>query len=62
MKKVGRILAGGGWRVHGRDSDQKRAVNRAKNAGAKAGYVYLHSIIDGFSRLAYTEPLPQQRS
>ena len=61
VKKVGRIPDGGGWRVHGRDSAQYRAVDRAKTAGAKAGYLYLHSIIDGFSRLAYTEPLPDEK-
>jgi hypothetical protein len=56
-KKVGRIPDGGGWRVHSRGSDAHRAVDRAKTTGAKAGYVYLHSAVDGFSRLAYTEPL-----
>jgi transposase InsO family protein len=61
VKKVGRIPDGGGWRIHGRDSDQHRAVDRAKAAGAKAGYVYLHSIVDGFSRLAYTEPLADEK-
>ena len=35
-------------------------VDRAKTRGAKAGYVYLHSAVDGFSRLAYTEPLANQ--
>lgn len=55
VKKVGRIPDGGGWRAHGRGSAQHRAVGRAKTAGARAGYVYLHSAIDGFSRLAYTE-------
>ena len=57
VKKVGRIPDGGGWRVHGRDSNQHRANDRAKAAGARAGYIYLHSAIDGFSRLAYTEHL-----
>ena len=61
VKKVGRIPAGGGWRIHGRDSAQQRAVDRAKAAGARAGYVYLHSIVDGFSRLAYTEPLSDEK-
>lgn len=61
VKKVGRIPDGGGWRVHGRDSDQHRAASRAKDAGARAGYVYLHSIVDGFSRLAYTEPLGDEK-
>ena len=61
VKKVGRIPDGGGWRIHGRGSAQHRAIDRAKTAGAKAGYVYLHSIIDGFSRLAYTEPLDDEK-
>jgi hypothetical protein len=61
VKKVGRIPDGGGWRVHGRDSEQKRAVERAKNTGGKCGYVYLHSIVDGFSRLAYTGPLGNEK-
>jgi transposase InsO family protein len=60
VKKVGRIPDGGGWRVHGRGSDAHRAADRAKTAGARAGYVYLHSAVDGFSRLAYTEHLPDE--
>ena len=31
--------------------------NRAKSAGTRAGYVYLHTAIDDHSRLAYTEGL-----
>jgi transposase len=61
VKKAGRIPDGGGWRIHGRNSAQKRAVDRARTAGAKAGYLYLHSIVDGFSRLAYTEPLDDEK-
>lgn len=61
VKKVGRIPDGGGWRVHGRDSDQAKTVDRAKSAGARRGYTYLHSAIDGFSRLSYTEPLPDEK-
>jgi len=60
VKKVGRIPDGGGWRAHGRGSDADRAAGRAKTKGAKAGYVYLHSAVDGFSRLAYTEPLANE--
>lgn len=54
VKKVGRIPDGGGWRIHGRDSDHAKTVDRAKSAGAKRGYTYLHSAVDGFSRLSYT--------
>ncbi|GAB3116834.1 IS481 family transposase [Streptomyces calidiresistens] len=61
VKKVGRIPDGGGWRIHGRDSVRTKTVSRAKTAGAKRGYTYLHSAVDGFSRLAYTEPLSDEK-
>lgn len=61
VKKAGRIPDGGGWRVHGRDSDQARQANRAKK-GHRVGYTYFHSAIDGFSRLAYTEALPDEKA
>lgn len=44
-----------------RDSDQAKAAGRAKSAGAKRGDTYLHSAIDGFSRLSYTEPLSDEK-
>ena len=62
VKKVGRIPDGGGWRAHGRGSAQDKAAQRAKTSGARAGYVYLHSAVDGFSRLAYTEHLPDEKA
>jgi transposase InsO family protein len=62
VKKVGRIPDGGGWRVHGRGSEQAKAANRAKTRGVRAGYVYLHSAVDGFSRLGYTEPLTDEKA
>lgn len=61
VKKVGRVPDGGGWRVHGRDSDQAKVADRAKSAGARRGYTYLHSAVDGYSRLSYTEPLPDEK-
>jgi transposase InsO family protein len=60
VKKVGRIPDGGGWRAHGRGSAEHRASSRAKTAGARAGYVYLHSTIDAHTRPAYTEPLADE--
>src|SRR3954470_1433142 len=60
VKKVGRIPDGGGWRAHGRDSDQHRAADRAKNRGARACYVYPLSARAGFSRLASTEDLDDE--
>ncbi len=62
VKKAGRIPDGGGWRAHGRDSEAARAVARTKQRGSRTGYVYLHSAIDGFSRLAYTEALPDEKA
>lgn len=61
VKKIGRIPDGGGWAVHGRGSAQDRAAGRAKAAGARAGYVYLHSAVDDHSRLAYTEELIDEK-
>jgi transposase InsO family protein len=60
VKKVGHIPDGGGWRIHGRGSEAAKAANRAKAKSVRAGYVYLHSAVDGFSRLAYTEALPNE--
>lgn len=64
VKKVGKIPDGGGWRIYGINSDQARAAARAtakaKVRGARPGYTYLHSAVDGFSRLAYTEALSDE--
>jgi transposase InsO family protein len=67
IKKLGRIPEGGGWQVFGRDSAQHRrsraASKRAARAGASPsrGYVYLHHAVDDYSRLAYSEQLPDER-
>ena len=37
-----------------------KAVVAATKAGTRAGYVYLHTAVDGFSRLAYTRPCPMK--
>jgi transposase InsO family protein len=52
VKKLGRVPAGGGWRVHGR-SEQVR--------GRGIGWDYVHVAIDDHSRLAYAEVLPDER-
>jgi len=67
IKKLGRIPSGGGWRAFGRDSVQHRRAHvqtdRAARAGAPAsrGYVFLHHAVDDFTRLAYSEQLPDER-
>ena len=62
VKKAGRIPDGGGWRAHGRGSEQARRSKRATGRGRRASYTYLHTAIDGFSRLAYTEALPDEKA
>lgn len=67
IKKQGRIPDGGGWRAHGRVSEQHRragaARSRAARTGAPAsrGYRYLHHAVDDYSRLAYSEILDDER-
>ncbi|WP_426566167.1 IS481 family transposase [Angustibacter sp. McL0619] len=67
IKKLGRIPDGGGWRAFGRDSEQHRRAHarteRAGHGGAPTsrGYVFLHHAVDDHSRLAYSEPLPDER-
>lgn len=62
VKKVGRIPDGGGWRVHGRDFEQARAAARSKTKTGKRGYVYPHSAVNDHTRLAYTEPLSDEKA
>lgn len=54
VKKLGRIPAGGGWRAHGRGNDTHRG-----HAGV--GYAYVHSAVDAYTRLAYSEILTDER-
>lgn len=67
IKKQGRIPDGGGWRAHGRGSAQdqrsKAARLRAFRSGAAPGrgYRYLHHAVDDYSRVAYSEILPDER-
>jgi len=56
VKKLGRLREGGGWRVHGRDSDQHRKFK----AGPRVGYDYVHCAIDDHTRLAYAEIHPDE--
>jgi len=56
VKKLGRIPAGGGWRVHGRPN---REATRSR--AAKLGYDFVHSAVDDHSRLAYSEILPDEK-
>lgn len=54
IKKMGRIPPGGGWRAHGRSKEHHGGRDRV-------GYAYIHSAIDGYSRLAYSEVLTNEQ-
>jgi transposase InsO family protein len=54
VKKLGRIPTGGGWRVHGVEHRDRRRAHRV-------GYAYIHSAVDGYSRMAYSEILGDER-
>ena len=67
IKKLGNIPDGGGWRIHGRtqgianrqahrDSTRPRTVHGRPNLG----YCYVHSAIDAYTRLAYSEALDDE--
>jgi transposase InsO family protein len=64
VKKLGRVPDGGGHRVHGRvQGNRNRQATTPKRRHRKPviGYTYLHTAIDDHSRLAYSEPLPDER-
>jgi transposase InsO family protein len=58
VKKLGRIPAGGGWRLHGRDAVVSVA-NRHKKT--RIGYDFVHTAIDDHTRLAYSEIHPDEK-
>jgi transposase InsO family protein len=67
VKKLGKIPAGGGWRMLGRTVGNHNAW-ADKSSGAfnvyhqpVRGYHFLHTAIDGHSRLAYSELLADER-
>jgi transposase InsO family protein len=54
VKKLSGIPTGGGWRAHGRG-------NVAKSRRARAGYRYLHTVLDDRTRIAYSEILSDEQ-
>jgi len=56
VKKIGRIPTGGGWRAWGRQS-----VSTAARRKVRVGYDYVHSAVDDYSRLAYSEILDDEK-
>lgn len=57
IKKLGRIPDGGGHRVMDRGAGQRNRTG----ANRRPGYAYLHNAVDDYSRLAYTEILPDEK-
>jgi Integrase core domain len=55
VKKLGRIPPGGGWRVHGQG-------NCAHHSTTMVGYGFIHTAIDSYSRLAYSEVLADEKA
>jgi transposase InsO family protein len=58
VKKLGRIPKGGGWRIHGRTA--RPSTHRTRKAAI--GYAFIHSAVDGYSRLAYSEVLANEQA
>jgi transposase InsO family protein len=56
VKKLGKIPDGGGWRARGR-----AAGSAARDRSTRVGFDYVHSLVDDYSRLAYSEILPDER-
>jgi transposase InsO family protein len=67
VKKLGKIPAGGGWRMLGRTiGNHNHQADKSSRLTDKyshplRGYHYLHTAIDGHSRLAYSELLSDER-
>jgi transposase InsO family protein len=58
IKKLGKIPKGGGWRIHGRTA--RPSTYRTHKAAI--GYAFIHSAVDGYSRLAYSEVLDNEQA
>ena len=67
VKKLGKIPAGGGWRMLGRSIGNRNSMAdkstgiRGRNGDPGRGYHFLHTAIDAHSRLAYSELLADER-
>lgn len=67
VKKLGKIPAGGGWRMLGRtvgnhNHKADKSSGQFNTYGQpRRGYHFLHTAIDGHSRLAYSELLADER-
>jgi transposase InsO family protein len=53
VKKQAKIPPGGGWRV--KAEGQRGRVRNGQGGRPRLGYAYIHSAVDAYSRLAYSE-------
>ena len=59
VKKLARIPPGGGWRGRGR---ARAAITpRTRTRPSKSGFDYVHSLVDDYTRLTYSEVLPDEQ-
>jgi transposase InsO family protein len=67
VNKLGKIPAGGGWRMLGRSVGRRNwradtsSGQRSKHGDPLHGHHFLHTALDGHSRLAYSELLSDER-
>ena len=66
VKKLGKIPAGGGWRMLGRTTGNRNAQADKSNGPKRnrklvRGYHFLHTALDAHSRLVYSEMLTDER-
>src|ERR1035437_2375383 len=61
IKKLGKIPAGGGWKVLGRAAGSKNNDGRRGGKPRRPGYGFIHSAVDDHSRLAYSDILGDER-
>jgi hypothetical protein len=67
VKKLGKIPAGGGWRMLGRtrgnhnSKTDRSSGRRSRHGDPLRGHHFLHSDIDAHSRLVYSEILADER-
>jgi len=63
VKKLGRIVGGAGWRVRGgRQHYTGSYTDAAGRVRRTAGWEYVHIAVDDYSRLAYSEVLPDEKA
>jgi transposase InsO family protein len=58
VKKLARIPAGGGWRGRGEPVSNHASK---KDKATKVGYDYVHSLVDDYTRLTYSEVLRDEQ-